>query len=73
MPPFVGGQGSLARNAGIGSQNRGNRRKRDHEAQTPNGYVSGTPAAWPAGRGVTARVSSNQTKASNCSASTASK
>jgi hypothetical protein len=37
MPPFVGGQGSLARNAGTGSQNRGNRRERGHEAQTPNG------------------------------------
>ena len=37
MPPFVGGQGSLARNAGIGSQNRGNSESVGREVQTPNG------------------------------------
>src|SRR5690606_7904378 len=40
---------------------------------TPKGQVSGTPCGGSVGKGVTALVSSNQTQASNCSGSTASK
>ncbi len=63
LPPFAGAQGSLAqtREPGVKPRQQVRAPAARLKRRTGRKWVSGTPAAWLAGRWVTATVSSNQT------------